>query len=115
MGDGEIIPYIEAAASGQDPREWYWALMDYGSHLKQSGIRNNSKSAHYTKQSKFNGSLRQVRGAILRELQMGAVSETALLSRCHLDKKAKIKMDEALMGLARDGLIMKQRGTWRIV
>ncbi len=64
--DADLMPLITKAAEGQIPREWYWALMDYGAYLKHSGIRINSKSKHYIKQSKFQGSQRQVRGAILR-------------------------------------------------
>lgn len=46
-------------------RIWYYALMDYGAHLKQSKISHNTKSAHYTKQSKYEGSLRQLRAKVL--------------------------------------------------
>ncbi|MBI5457914.1 A/G-specific adenine glycosylase [Candidatus Kaiserbacteria bacterium] len=108
--DREILEYAERAAKGQDPRKWHWALMDYGAHLKRSGVRNNSRSAHYTKQSKFEGSLRQVRGAILRLLYKGSSN---LTSRPGLDV-SKASIDKALAGLARDGLIMKEKGKWRI-
>lgn len=64
--DEEILQVAEKVAMGQDPRTWHWALMDYGAHLKRSGIKLNAKSKHYAKQSKFEGSLREVRGAILR-------------------------------------------------
>ncbi len=56
------------------PREWYWALMDYGSYLKTIVENPNKRSKHYVKQSKFEGSDRQIRGALLREyLQLGSV------------------------------------------
>ena len=42
------------------PRDFYAALMDYGSYLKKSGIKLNAQSKHYTKQSKFKGSARQL-------------------------------------------------------
>ncbi len=51
-----------------NPRVWYWALMDYGSALKNAIPNPNRRSAHYTKQSKFVGSDRQIRGMILRSL-----------------------------------------------
>jgi A/G-specific adenine glycosylase len=51
-----------------EPRDFYAALMDYGTHLKQKGIKLNAKSRHYAKQSKFEGSYRQLRGTILRTL-----------------------------------------------
>ncbi len=68
--DAEIMPLVARALreSKMQPRNFYAALMDYGSFLKKSGVRVNNKSKHYTKQSKFEGSARQLRGAILREL-----------------------------------------------
>ena len=42
--------------------------MNYGVSRKKEGIKLNSKSRHYAPQSKFEGSARQLRGAILREL-----------------------------------------------
>lgn len=57
----DMMPYVES------PRDFYWALMDYGTHLKKQ--RNNiQKSKHYTKQSPFEGSKRQIRGQVLRLL-----------------------------------------------
>src|SRR3989344_5780809 len=46
ISDKEILLLAQKAAKGQDPRKWHWALMDYGAHLKRSGVRNNSRSAH---------------------------------------------------------------------
>ena len=70
LSDKQLLPLVERALaqSRMEPREFYAALMDYGAHLKRQGIKLNSKSAHYKKQSAFEGSTRQVRGAILREL-----------------------------------------------
>jgi A/G-specific adenine glycosylase len=102
VSDSEISLIAHKAAAGQDPREWHWALMDYGSYLKKSGVHNNVRSAHYTKQSKFEGSLREVRGQILRDLIQGKKG-----------RKGK-KWEKAFAGLARDGLIVKEKGKWRI-
>lgn len=49
-------------------REWYWALMDYGTFLKQTVGNLNTLSKHYSKQSRFVGSKRQIRGQVLRLL-----------------------------------------------
>lgn len=46
-------------------RAWYYALMDYGAHLKSQKISHNKKSAHYQKQSPYEGSTRQLRAKIL--------------------------------------------------
>lgn len=105
--DVDVIPIAAKAADGQDPREWHWALMDYGAYLKKNGVRNNHKSAHYTKQPKFEGSLRQVRGAVLRTLTAGKQPTTLSFENERLEK--------ALAGLARDGLIRKTRGKWRVL
>ncbi len=79
--DKEILPLIERELnkSKMEPRDFYAALMDYGSHLKANGIRINNKSKHYTKQSKFEGSLRQKRAAALRVALAKGVSEAELL------------------------------------
>lgn len=47
-------------------REWYDALMDYGAMLKKLHGNPNARSAHYTRQKKFAGSRRELRGEILR-------------------------------------------------
>jgi A/G-specific adenine glycosylase len=49
-------------------RDWYWALMDYGSYLKASHGNLARRSKHYVKQSTFQGSKRQIRGQIVRLL-----------------------------------------------
>ena len=64
--DAKLLPLIEKYMDRENPREWYNALMDYGSMLKATVPNPSRKSKHHTKQSKFNGSMRQVRGAIIR-------------------------------------------------
>jgi A/G-specific adenine glycosylase len=66
--DREILPLVEQSLDTTNPRPWYWALMDFGSALKNTIPNPNKKSAHYTKQSKFVGSDREIRGMILRSL-----------------------------------------------
>lgn len=62
--DSSLLPLIEATVDHANPREWYYALMDYGSTLKK--ISNpNVRSKHHTVQSKFEGSDRQIRGKII--------------------------------------------------
>ncbi len=66
--DKQLITIIEQCIPKTNPKEWYWALMDYGSYLKKILPNPSRKSKHHTKQSKFKGSLRQVRGEIIRLL-----------------------------------------------
>lgn len=66
--DKELLPLIEQTIDFQSPREWYYALMDYGVMLKKNLPNPSRKSAHHTKQSKFEGSDRQIRGMIIKLL-----------------------------------------------
>lgn len=104
--DVDLIPIATKAAQVMDPREWHWALMDYGAHLKKSGVKNNAKSAHYVKQSKFRGSLREVRGAILRELHANRKLDTLSFE--------KSRIEAALKSLEKDGLVKSSKGKWQI-
>lgn len=63
--DKELRPLIAATVDPYNPRDWYYALMDYGVMLKKSGNNLNAASKHYVRQSKFEGSNRQMRGKIL--------------------------------------------------
>lgn len=85
ISDKEILPLIERdlKKSKMEPRDFYAALMDYGSYLKANGVRINNKSKHYTKQSKFEGSIRQKRAAKLRGALKAGVSEEELLKLLH--------------------------------
>ncbi len=66
VSEKEILTLVEATLDLKNPREWYWALMDYGSYLKKEHGNPNSRSKVYVKQSVFQGSDRQIRGAILK-------------------------------------------------
>lgn len=80
--DSQLLPLITETLDLENPREWYYALMDYGAKLAKELPNPNRRSAHYTKQSTFEGSNRQVRGAIIR-----ALTQSGKLSREHLYEK----------------------------
>lgn len=109
--DKEIIPILEelfmyARKKGWTPREWYYALMDYGSFLKLQKVRTNHQSAHYTKQSTFKGSNRELRGALIRHSLTGKVSKKKLIERVALECGAeKERVSEQYVILQREGLI----------
>lgn len=65
--DRELLPLIQSQLP-MDVRSWYWALMDYGTYLKQSVGNMSRRSAAYGRQSAFEGSRRQIRGQVLRIL-----------------------------------------------
>jgi len=73
--DRRIVPLVAQTLDATRPRRWYYALMDYGAWLKRAVSNPNRHSAHYARPSRFTGSDRQVRGAILRYLlEKGAAS-----------------------------------------
>ena len=84
------------------PREFYWALMDYGSWLKKQGVKP-SRSLHYKKQSALKGSVREVRGQIVAALAGSDLSEYKLRDQLAGDER----FQPALDGLIRDGLVSR--------
>lgn len=64
----DVREYVQLTMDRARPRLWYWALMDYGASLIYKVQNPNRRSAIYIRQSKFEGSNRQVRAAILRVL-----------------------------------------------
>jgi A/G-specific adenine glycosylase len=71
VSDAEISALVAETLDHENPREWYWALMDYGSYLKQEIGNLNKLSKSYAKQSAFHGSKRQIRGQVLKLLAAG--------------------------------------------
>jgi A/G-specific adenine glycosylase len=103
VSDREILHLVEETLDRSDPRNWYYALMDYGTMLKKEGKKTHRKSASYRKQTPFQGSDRQVRGAILR-LLVGAkaLCEAELVE--HLGTSEE-KVRANLLELAREGFV----------
>lgn len=101
--DAEIEKILIQVLPRGKAREWYSALMDYGAHLKRAGVSHNAKSKAYAKQSRFSGSLREARGAILREVTRGVTSRTRLVGLLGPARRAQMK--KALEALMKEGLI----------
>ncbi|MBU1008083.1 A/G-specific adenine glycosylase [Candidatus Dependentiae bacterium] len=72
--DKKLLYLAQQTLDKKNPRIWYYAITDYGVHLKSQGINPINKSKSYTKQSKFEGSTRQIRGKIIKLL----LSDTTL-------------------------------------
>jgi A/G-specific adenine glycosylase len=101
VSDTVLLDVVRATVDVEHPRQWYWALMDYGSFLKRNGAGRIDKSAHYKKQSPLQGSLREVRGQILRVLVGGDVTESDLRAELNADDR----FVTALQDLIRDGMV----------
>jgi A/G-specific adenine glycosylase len=81
--------------------------MDYGAMLKGSVRNPNRKSVHYRKQTRFEGSHRQVRGMVLKEI-IAAHRGTASALAKELDQPPE-KIREVLSELQKEGFIKKQK------
>lgn len=110
--DSELIIIAERLLDTKKPREWNWALMDYGAHLKTRGVRNNSVSAHYVKQSRFKGSAREVRGALIRHLTARGHATMRSLTDALPFSSARITTQ--LNALTRDGLVRRRGRVWMV-
>jgi A/G-specific adenine glycosylase len=79
--------------------------MDYGSFLKQTVGNPNQRSQAYTKQSRFEGSRRQIRGQIIKLL--GAQPLTLAKLRQQIPDERLPAVINELLG---EGLIARRRG-----
>lgn len=110
--DEELLPYVEKTLDRKNPREWYYALMDYGVYLKSRMPNPSRKSVHYRKQSHFEGSDRQARGHVLRMLtEGGRLHRSALTEGLGIGRE---KAARVLGALSREGLIRK-RGNYFVI
>jgi A/G-specific adenine glycosylase len=95
VADKDILELVAQTLDKENPREFYWALMDYGTYVKKTFGNPNIRSKHYTKQSTFAGSNRQLRGIILRQLTEEA---------CDI-KKLQLVVGDPRLTIVLDGLI----------
>ncbi|WP_332565256.1 adenine glycosylase [Gordonibacter sp.] len=95
VSDKQLVPLVADTCPPDDARAWYYALLDYGAHLKTQVANPSRRSAHYTRQSAFEGSRRQKRAELVRVV-LAAPGITA-------DELA-VRLDEFERAGARDGV-----------
>jgi len=106
--DKELLVLAEQVLDHDRPRDWYNALMDYGSDLKRRFPNPSRRSRHHSVQSRFEGSDRQVRGALLRlllntnGLTVGAIRQALAAEPDRLQR--------ILEGMVKEGFL-QQRGS----
>ncbi len=104
VSDEKLMPIVERTLDRANPRRWYSALMDYGTYLASRIPNPNIRSKHYTRQSKFEGSLRQLRGRVLRQLlQSGPVSVPALAMALEDERTGQV-----VDGLVDEGMVHRR-------
>ena len=103
--------YRPGTKAYKSPREWNWALMDYGSDLKKQVGNLNKKSKTYTKQSRFEGSRRQLRSGILKFILEKKKVTFEQVVNASLRKEEK-EIKALLVDLEQEGMIRKTKKGW---
>jgi len=112
VDDKEILILVEQTLDTNNPREWYSALMDYGAWLKSQEKNPSRKSKHYTKQSKFHGSDRELRGRILKLLtRIEKLTQTQRIKKLGEDP-TRIKI--ILESLEKEQMVQRKKTTYFI-
>lgn len=107
ISDKDILRLVTLTLDTNNPREWYYALMDYGSYLGKTVINPNRKSKTYAQQSKFQGSIRQTRGELLKILTQNSYlrSELAVEVKSPHFEKALEQLTNELFIEQKDGRV----------
>jgi A/G-specific adenine glycosylase len=108
--DQEILPLVEKTLDRERPRSWYYALMDYGAALKRLGPNPNRRSAHYQRQSPFNGSDRQIRGLILKTILAAPARSLTPAALAHTLGKNPVRTQSIIDALIREGFLEQVDG-----
>jgi len=120
--DRDLEPLVELTLDLEDPRTWYYALMDYGAALKKREPNPGRRSASYVRQSPFEGSHRQVRSAVLHVLATrGALGEADLreaaaeeIGPYARDSAFDVRLGRAKTELAAEGFLEIEGGFVRL-
>ena len=100
VSDRDVLVKVTETIDTARPREWFWALMDYGAELKRQGYGRLSQSRHYVKQPPLSGSIRQMRGEIIRRYTHGQ----SVAQMAH-ELSGDPRFAAALRSIQNDGLI----------
>lgn len=112
IDDKQLLPLVEEALDREHPREWYYALMDYGTHLAKTVPNPNRRSKHHVIQSKFEGSDRQIRGAILRALINKSSNETQLIKQTQCSDVERF--NKIIQALLKEGFIEQRTNLYHL-
>jgi len=112
----------EATRQGVSARDWYWALLDYGAHLKRTLPNPSRRSRHHTRQSRFEGSRRQQRARLLRAVLAAPGRRTeeyaADLAAAQREAGHEATSEGEVLGileeLADEGFLARDGELWRI-
>jgi A/G-specific adenine glycosylase len=115
--DSAILPLVEATLDRSAPRDWYYALMDYGAHLKRQRPDLVRRSRHHIVQLPFAGSRRQLRAAVLRHL-LSVEKEGSTLQTIHAavirEGASPVCLTDVLSSLEAEGFVVSDGRKYRL-
>ncbi len=109
VDDRQIMNLVEQTVDKKRPRDWYYALMDYGAMLKKTIGNLNTRSKHYSKQTRFEGSDRQIRGKILQLLLDSGTLELGYIA-AKLGESTE-RIERIVLSLCSDNLVLNKKNT----
>lgn len=112
VSDKEILPLVVETMDRENPRDWFYALTDYGVYLKNTVGNESTKSKHYTKQSTFEGSNRQKRSTILRALLNKELSIQEISEHTGFSMK---EIKRPLTELLQEKFVTKENKRYRVL
>jgi A/G-specific adenine glycosylase len=108
IADSDISPLVEKTLDHENPRDWYYALMDYGTWLAGRVENPNRKSLHYSRQSPFEGSDRQIRSSLLKKIL--AERKTSLEALVYHSDDDSERIRRILTIMIQEGLLCENNG-----
>jgi A/G-specific adenine glycosylase len=112
VSDADILPLVDKTLDRENPRKWYYALMDYGVMLKQRHPELTKRSSKYRKQKPFKGSNREVRGKLLKSFLSGqGLTEEQVLQKLPFDAR---RIKKVLKQLIKEGFIKREKNIYRV-
>ena len=133
VSDRELVPLVRATCPADasdpddDPRTWYYALLDYGAYLKRTVPNPSRRSSGHARQSRFEGSHRQKRAELVRILlahrgdapggvDLGTVAAELASAEEKAGRRGVKTADvrALLEELAREGFCREEAGEWRV-
>ncbi|MFP4443662.1 MAG: HAD-IA family hydrolase, partial [Spirochaetia bacterium] len=110
--DSKLELLLRQLTDRDDPRNWYYALTDYGAALGKEKVNANRRSTAYSRQSPFQNSFRQLRGRILAEAaERGEVDPVSFTANSPFSPESA---ERAFRELVREGFLKKEHGTYRL-
>lgn len=112
VSDVCLMGTIRQTQDTNNPREWYYALYDYGVFLKKTVGNQNKRSKHYKKQSTFKGSNRELRAKILFYVLERKKVTTKKIAKALDSSEEAVKKN--LDTFVKEGVLVEVEGVYRV-